>query len=69
MYICVHDNSTHKVVVIGKGLMASIALNMLYIVVYFFAGEGGFHSAGTYVITLHHNNMQVTVFMMCFNFT
>ena len=27
-----------------------------------------FHSAGTYVITLPHNNIQVTIFVRCLNF-
>ena len=45
-------------------------------VVYFFAGMvqfkmnflDEFHSAATYMITLHHNNVQVTIFVMCLNF-
>ena len=27
-----------------------------------------FHSTGMYVITLHHNNLQVTIFVKCLNF-
>ena len=32
------------------------------------SGFWKFHGAGTYVITLHHDNIQVTIFVTCLNF-